>query len=107
MTIKIQVEQIKRIVSCKAHTTRLQWNKKELKYDAHHSIGAEYESINFSIIEDENGEDTMQVANVQGNAVFHGLENVSLMINEPSLFGTFKPGDIVELRVIEQDIKKE
>lgn len=100
MSIKIQVTAIKRTVSSIQRTNRVTWNKTENKYDVEYSIGAEYETVQFANVEPKTGEDYMQVANVQGNAVLTGIDNVNLMLNDSTLFGTFKPGDIVELRVV-------
>ena len=100
MSIKIQVTSVKRTVSSIQRTNRLTWNKTENKYDVEYSIGAEYESVQFMNIEPKNGENYMQVANVSGNVAFTGIDNTSLMLNDPALFGTFKAGDIVELRVV-------
>ena len=100
MSIKIQVTAVKRTVSSIQRTSRMTWNETEKRYDAEHSLGAEYESVQFMNIEPKDGENYMQVANVQGNVAFIGIDNTSLMLNDPALFGTFKPGDIVELRVV-------
>ena len=100
MSIKIQVTAVKRTVSSIQRTNRLTWNKTENKYDVEYSIGAEYETVQFTNIKDPIGENSIEVANVQGNAAFTGIDNVNLMLNDPTLFGTFKPGDIVELRVV-------
>lgn len=100
MSIKIQVTSVKRTVSSIQRTARLTWNRTENRYDAEHSIGAEYESVQFMNIEPKDGENCMQVANVRGNVAFIGIDNTSLMLNDPALFGTFKAGDIVELRVV-------
>ena len=100
MSIKIQVTAVKRTVSSIQRTSRMTWNETGKRYDAEHSLGAEYESVQFMNIEPKNGENYMQVANVSGNVAFTGIDNTSLMLNDPALFGTFKAGDIVELRVV-------
>ena len=100
MSIKIQVTAVKRTVSSIQRTNRITWNETEKRYDAEYSIGAEYETVQFMNIEPKDGENYVQVANVAGNVAFTGIDNVNLMLNDPTLFGTFKPGDIVELRVV-------
>jgi len=103
MSIKIQVTAVKQVASTIQRTARLTWNKEKNRYDVEQSIGAKYEIVQFMNIEPQEGENYMQIANVSGNAPFNGLDGVSLMLNEPSLFGTFKPGDIVELKVVPKD----
>lgn len=100
MSIKIQVTAVKRTVSSIQRTVRLTWDETENRYNVVQSLGAEYESVQFMNIEPKNGENYMQVANVSGNVAFTGIDNTSLMLNDPALFGTFKAGDIVELRVV-------
>jgi len=64
----------------------------KIQVTAVNSIGAKYEMVQFKKIElqEEKSE----------NAPLQDIEGVSLMMNQPSLSGTFKPGDIVELRVV-------
>ena len=100
MSIKIQVTAVKRTVSSIHRTVKVTWNETENRNDVEHSIGAEYETVQFMSIEPKEKENYLQVANVTGNAVLTGTEGLNLMLNDPALFGTFKPGDIVELRVV-------
>jgi len=101
--IKIQVDSVKKVTSRPHRTVRHIWDKERGEYKTPQcSIGAEYEIVQFSNIEDDK-KDTITVANINGNATLVGIDSVNLHINEPSLFGTFKPGDIVELRVVPKD----
>ncbi|VVB55264.1 Uncharacterised protein [uncultured archaeon] len=70
------------------------------------SPGAVWESVELMNIEELVPlEESIQVANVSGK-VFLCNEPVKLMINDPALFGTFKAGDIVTLRVIARTCEK-
>lgn len=90
--IKIRVTEVDRKSSVIHRTSR--FNEVTSKYV--HTQGAEWEIVHLASVEPEG--DEIIVANINGNVTL--LDGAKLMISEPKLFGTFKPGDIIELRVV-------
>jgi len=96
-TIKLLVAFVSRKTSSINRTVRYTW--KDGKCIGNEpSQGAEWEIVELMNLEEP--EPPIQVANVTGSAVLLGNIEHKIMINDPALFGMFKAGDIVELRVV-------
>lgn len=95
--IRLQVTIVSRKTSAINRTVRMTWENGKCTGNEQ-SYGAEWETVEFRNFEDL--EPSITVANVQGGAVFLG-DGINLMINDPTLFGTFKAGDVIELHKVE------
>lgn len=92
--ITIKVQTVSRRTSCTTRTVRHTYENGCVVNAP--SPGGEWETVDFMNIEEE--KPTITVANVQGRIILSS--GMTLTINDPLLFETFKAGDIVELRVV-------
>jgi hypothetical protein len=93
--IKLQVITVTRKSSAELNTTRYVWEGE--KSTPTRSNGAEWEEIEFGIIQEERT--TIQIGNLSGNVIL--LPNpIKLIINDASCFGQYKVGDVVNLTPI-------
>lgn len=88
--IKLKVVSVTRKSSSEISTCR--WKDDGGERRATRTAGAEWEEVEFTTEFEENP--NIQIANVAGDYVM--LNPAKLILNEPSLFGTYKSGDIIE-----------
>ena len=87
--IQFRITSVERKSSSEVWTTHFTYENDERK--GNRTAGAEWETIEFQpVIEDQ---PTIGVANITGS-VF--LQPTKLIINDPTLFGTYKVGDVID-----------
>lgn len=89
--IQLKITGVARRASSQVGTNRYTYPKDSPRV-AQRYHGAEWEEVEFQLIEEE--QPPIGVANIDGSAYLVGNAG-RILLNEPSLFGSFKIGDVI------------
>jgi len=90
--IKFRVTSVMRKSSTQVDTVHYTYDAKGERDKGVRTNGAQWEEIEFGAVIEEHP--TIQISNVAGSVILVGKPKI--IINDPSLFGTYETGDIIE-----------
>lgn len=92
--IRLEVMTVSHQKSSTVNTTHIAYPSKDGVPSKEVKTGAEWEEVELKVV--ENGEPTIQIANIAGDAFLAG-GSAKLIINKPEFFGFFEVGDVIPL----------